>query len=124
MTAVLVLIACGSRPAPVAPGGGFDVTATEKDRSATLRVGQSIELVLHAANGMTAWSAPVSNNTAVLKPIVDTRATAVRGVTLAAFEAIAPGVVQVTASAGPNCSPGQACPMFAVLFSLRVTVTQ
>ena len=49
-------------------------------------------------------------------------ATAVRGVTLAAFQALAPGRADITATAGAACSPGQACPMYAMLYSVTVTV--
>jgi hypothetical protein len=41
---------------------------------------------------------------------------------VAAFQAVRPGVAAVSSSAGPACSPGQACPMYAVLFLARVTV--
>ena len=129
--AALVLTACGSvgagaAPSPtpaVSPGLGFDVVVTEKDRTATLQVGQTMELVLRAANGMTNWNGVRSGDTSVLAPIPNPAATATRGTTLAAFRAVAPGQAEVTAVAGANCSPGQACPMFAVLYSVDVTVT-
>jgi hypothetical protein len=44
-------------------------------------------------------------------------------VTVAAFQALAPGEVSVTAFAGPKCEAGQPCPMYAILYSLRVTIT-
>lgn len=103
---------------------GFDVTATDTDHAITMRVGQRLEVVLHAPNGMNDWTHPMSNDTSVLSPIVDPAATAARGVTLAAFEAKKPGEVQVSANASPRCSPGQACPMYLAVYSLKVTVTQ
>jgi hypothetical protein len=45
-----------------------------------------------------------------------------RGVTVAAFVARRAGTTNVTSTAGPLCSPGQACPAYAVLFSVTVTV--
>ena len=130
--ACLLCLACGAAPAGpgagasptpgVSPGVGFDVTAGEKDRAVTMRVGQKLEVALHAAGGMNPWSHPVSNNTLVLKPVVDPAATAARGVTLAAFQAVAPGQVEVTAYAGPACPSGAMCPMYVVLYSLSVTV--
>ena len=45
------------------------------------------------------------------------------GVTLASFKAVAPGQATITAVGGASCSPGQACPMYAVLYSIDVTVT-
>ncbi len=50
-------------------------------------------------------------------------AAAVRGVTLGAFQAMAPGRAVITASAGAACSPGQTCPMFAIAYAVTVTVT-
>lgn len=105
------------------PGFGFDVTATEKDHAVTMRVGQKLEVVLRAPQGMNNWTHPVSNDTSVLMPIVDPAATAAVGVTLAAFEARKAGQVELTANASPRCSPGQACPAYLAVYSLRVTVT-
>jgi hypothetical protein len=72
---------------------------------------------------MTNWSNVRSGDTSVLTPIVNPAATAVRGVTLAAFQAQARGQANITATAGAACSPGQACPMYAILYSVTVTVT-
>jgi hypothetical protein len=102
---------------------GFDVTATEKDHTAAMHVGQRLELVLHAAAGMNNWSQPRSGNEAILVPIVDPAASAAKGVTLAGFQARAPGQVDVSAFAGPLCPSGLACPMYVVAYSLTVTVS-
>jgi hypothetical protein len=122
----LLLSACGtqvgSAPTP-SPGLDFNAVVTEHDTAITIQVGQKLEVVLHAKSGMTNWSNVRSSDTSVLAPIVNPAATAARGVTLAAFQALAPGRAVITASAGALCSPGQACPMFAILFSATVTVT-
>ena len=101
----------------------FEVTVTEMDHSATMHVGQRLEVVLHANNGMNSWTHPRSNNESVLAPTVDPAATAARGVTLAAFVANSPGQANITAVGSPVCPSGQPCPMFAILFSVVVTVT-
>ena len=127
----LLALACGAVPAgpgptplPTPPSGvGFDVVATEKDTSVSMRVGQTLEVALHAAPNMNPWAHPTSSNSAVLKPIVDTAATAPLGVTLAAFQAVAPGGAKVTAYAGPVCPSGAMCPMYVVAYALDVTVT-
>jgi len=127
--ATLGLSACGAvgGAPPLASGGpstglGFDVTVTEQQRSATVLVGQKLEVVLHASPGMTTWSGVTSSDPSVLAPIVNPAATAARGVTLAAFQAIAPGTSRVTAYAGPDCSPGQACPAYEMVLAIDVTV--
>ena len=114
----------GSSPSP-SPGGGFgfDLTVTEKDHAVTMHPGQKLEVVLHAGNGMTNWSHPVSSDSSLLAPIVDPAATAVQGVTLAAFQAKRTGSVQVTATAGPKCPPNGMCPMIAIAYTLTVTIT-
>lgn len=129
----LLAVACGTTAAGSGPspsptpsqgtGVGFDVTATEQDHAVSMHVGQKLEVILHTAGGAGFWNHPQSSDTAVLQPIVDPAATAVRGVTLAAFQARSAGVVKVTAVGGPLCAPGQACPMYAVLYSLTVTIT-
>lgn len=116
----------GSGTLPVetspSPGLGFDAVVTEKDTAITIHTGQKLEVVLHARAGMTDWSNVRSSDTSVLSAIVNPAATAVRGVTLAAFQALAPGQAEITATAGALCSPGQACPMYAMLYSVTVTV--
>ena len=131
--AALVLSACGSAglgsaPSPNpnpsgGPGLGFDAQVTELDTAITIHTGQKLAVVLHARSGMTDWANVRSSDTSVLSPIVNPAATAVRGVTLAAFQALAPGQAEITATAGAACSPGQACPMYAMLYSVTVTVT-
>jgi hypothetical protein len=128
--AALLISACGSvgtgsEPSPsssTGPGLGFDAMVTEHDKAITIQVGQKLEVVLHAKPGMTNWSNVRSSDTSVLTPIVNPAATAVRGVTLAAFQAEARGQANITATAGAACSPGQACPMYAILYSVTVTV--
>jgi len=130
---VLFIVACGATGAgggsgsgsTPTPGGGigFDVTATNSDHAVTMHVGQKLEVVLRAAQGMQNWSHPVSSDQSVLAPTVDPAATAARGVTLAAFEAKKTGDVTVTSYAGASCPSGQACPMYVAVYSLSVTIT-
>ena len=132
--ALLLLTACGAAgigggtnptPSPTPSSGQrFDVTATEQDHALTMRVGQSLEVVLHKSNGLNSWSHPSSSDETLLAPIVDPAASAARGVTLAAFVARMPGTVDVTATASPVCPSGAMCPMYVALYSLKVTVTQ
>jgi hypothetical protein len=112
----------GASPSPSENPMHFDVTATEKDHAVSMHVGQKLELVLHGGGQLT-YQQVTSSNTSILEPTVDPAATAVRGVTLAAFKAMASGVARVTAVGSPVCPSGQACPMLAVLYTLTVTVT-
>lgn len=126
----MLAVACGatgsgSSPTPTPrEGTSFDVTATNTDHVATLHVGQKLEVILHAPNGMNNWTHPVSSDTSILSPVVDPAATAAIGVTLAAFEAGKAGQVEVTSNASPHCASGAACPMYLAVYSLRVSVTQ
>lgn len=130
---VLFAVACGATGAGKSPGAdpspttsagaGFDVVAGQADHDITMHVGQRLEVVLRAAQGLNNWSHPVSSDATILAPIVDPAATAARGVTLAAFQAKKAGDVTVTSYAGPACSPGDTCPMFVAVYSLKVTVT-
>jgi len=89
-----------------------------------MRVGQSLEVALHKSNNLNGWSHPSSSDETILTPVVDSAATAARGVTLAAFVASKPGIVDVTATASPVCPSGATCPMYVALYSLKVTITQ
>lgn len=129
MSAALALAACGSAgtgsgtESSPSSGLGFNLAISEKDKTATMKVGQTLEVVLHAPTGMSNWTQPKSSNEAILVPIVNPAATAARGVTLAAFKALASGEVQITSNDSPMCSPGQACPQFIAVYSVTVTVT-
>ena len=87
----------------------------------TVHVGQKVEVFLRQKSGMTRWSGISSEDTAVLTP-VPTGITAARGVTIGGFAAVSAGTTNLHSFAGPLCSPGQACPMYAILFSVTVTV--
>jgi len=132
IASALLISGCGSAgtgsnptasPSPSTGGLNFDVTVTETTKGASMRVGQKLEVVLHAASGANNWTQPRSSDESILAPIVNPAATAVRGATLAAFEARAPGHVDVTSYAAPVCPSGQACPMYVMVYSVRVTVT-
>lgn len=122
----LLLSGCGSVGAGGIPGAtpspGFDLAVNEKTTSIAMKTGQRVEVILHAPTGMSAWTNVRSSDASVLMPIVNWAATAARGVTLAAFQAMAPGHAQITAQASPNCSPNQACPMYLAVYTLEVTV--
>ena len=127
----MLAVACGAYSFPGSgasstPHGGmnFDVTATSNDHSVMMHAGQKLEVVLHAPSGMQNWAHPKSSDESVLTPVVDPAGAAAIGVTLAGFEAMKPGQVEVTSYASPKCSPGQACPMYVAVYSLKVTVTQ
>src|SRR6202521_4035696 len=131
IAAAILISGCGyvgaysQAPTPSASSNPitFDVTATETTQAASMRVGQKLEVALHAGNGMNNWTQPRSSDESVLAPTVNPAATAVRGVTLAAFLAKAPGQVNVSAYGSPTCPSGQACPMYVIVFSVKVTVT-
>ena len=115
---------CGGPPtAPVvSPTAGFDVLITDTDRAVTVRSGQRLELILHAKPGMSDWGGVNVDDYTVLRA-VPTGITAARGVTIAGYEAARPGTATIRATATPLCSPGQACPLFAMIFEVVVTVT-
>lgn len=131
LVSALALTACGSYnlgtgsgPTPSTnPGLNFDAAVSEKDHAVTLHVGQKVEVVLHASNGMNNWTQPKSSDTSILAPVPNPAATAARSVTLAAFQAVAPGQAEITSNASPVCPPGQACPMYLEVYSVKVTIT-
>ena len=58
----------------------------------------------------------------VLMPIVDTRAAAVRGVTLGSFEAVGPGTAQINSTATADCTAGTQCAALARSWTVTVSV--
>jgi hypothetical protein len=132
LTSAVALTACGSvgvgggsGPSPSTnPGLDFAVAVSEKDHAATLHVGQKLEVVLHASNGMNSWTQPKSSDVSILAPVANPAATAARGVTLAAFQAMATGQAEITSNASPACPAGQPCPMYVQVYSVKVTITE
>jgi hypothetical protein len=143
-TAVLSLVlaqACGSTGRPAAgstpsgsptpaatsgsiPGGQPAATLGDADSGRTLQLhkGQVVSIALHAASGFTEWSRLATTDGSVLMPIVDTRAAAVRGVTLGSFEAVGPGTTQITSTATADCTPDTQCTALARSWIVTVSV--
>lgn len=107
---------------PTTPTAGFDVLVTQNDAAVSVHVGQRIEVVLVQRSGMTRWGDVRADDETVLEA-VPTGISAPSGQTYAGFQALKAGEATITSYATALCSPGQACPMFAMLFSVRVTVT-
>jgi hypothetical protein len=103
--------------------GGPQVTDADENRVLQYHVGDTFEVVLHQQTGWTQWSNLSAVDRGVLQPIVDTRAAAARGVTLARFKAAAPGTTEIQASAGASCTPGMACPAIARLWRVTIQVS-
>ena len=125
--AVVLTAACGSAglgagPSPSDNPMHFDVTATEKDHAVSMHAGQKLEVVLRGGT-QTRYQQVRSSDPSILEPTVDPAATAALGVTLAAFKADRSGQATITAIGAPVCPSGAMCPMYAVLYTLTVTVT-
>lgn len=122
----------GATPTPssgvAAPSGnpltGPALAVSEADAGHTVQVhrGDLVSVTLHEAPNFAPWSVPASSDGAVLVPVVDTRAAAVRGVTLASFKASAAGSAQLTSNAGPVCPPNAPCPAVSMNWTMTVQV--
>ena len=82
VTAALLISGCGSAGTASSPSPSpssnvnFDVTVTETTKAASMRVGQKMDVVLHAGSGMNNWTQPRSSDESILVPIVNPAATA------------------------------------------------
>jgi hypothetical protein len=144
LLSLLLVLACGSsgRPAggsaanspsgaPVAsPPSGNPAQQTvatlgdaDSGRTVRLRKGDVVSVALHEPDGFSPWSRLATSDGTVVMPIVDTRATAVRGVTLGSFEGVAPGTAQLTSSTTQDCAAGAPCPALAKGWTVTVTVS-
>jgi hypothetical protein len=123
---LLFLAACGAAGPPIAvspaPSASGSLSDSDSGRTVTYHVGDTISITLHQQQGFQPWSTLDSSNHAVLSPMVNTRNTAVRGVTLGLFKAAASGSAQIMANAGVDCSPGMACPAMVRVWSVTIQV--
>jgi hypothetical protein len=120
-------------PSPSAPSGtnqtgpagnpAAALTDTDLGRTVLVHKGDRLSVALHQVTGFSPWSRPASSDGTVLQPVVDTRAAAVRGVTLGSFQAMAPGTAQLTSISAPNCPQGAACPAVARAWTVTVQVS-
>ena len=107
--------------APGPPQPAFTLMNADDGKTFHLKVGQLIYLALQANQGMDNWV--VQNpDPAILTPAVNPGAAAVRGATLRAFAAAAPGTATISATDKATCPPGQACPQFVVAWKVTVVV--
>lgn len=107
------------------PGGGVAASVGDADsgRVLQLRRGEAISVTLHQQQGFSQWSRAASSNGSVLTPIPDTRAAAVRGVTLGSFRAVNPGTAQITSSATQQCPASAQCSALAKAWLVTVQVS-
>jgi len=123
----LLLTACaggGERAAasPTPSAHTVAVSNADSGRSITLHAGDIVEVALHQESGLSPWTDLGSNDQLVMMPVVDVRATALRGVAVGRFEALGPGSAEISAVAAPQCSPGLACPAYVRSWRLQVQV--
>ena len=121
-----LVVACGSVAGHVEPtpsAAPADLTNSSDGDRYAMHVGDQVTVSLQQESGFTPWSHPVAADPQVLQPMVDTRAAAVRGATLARFRAAAPGTTTLTSTASVLCSPGQACSALARAWRVTITVT-
>lgn len=126
--ALLLLTACGA-PSPPGPPGVSQpptlkgaITEQQDGQSVSVALHQTVDVALTQQPGFGPWENVDSGDHGVLAPTVNVGATAVRGVTLRSYRAASLGTTQITATAAPLCSPGQACPQLAREFRVTVEV--
>jgi hypothetical protein len=114
-----------SIPGSIAGGQAAAAALGDADSGRTLQLhrGQVLSVALHETSGFAQWSRLATTDGSVLMPIVDTRAAAVRGVTLGSFEAVGPGTAQITSSASAECTPGTQCSSLARSWVVTVAVS-
>jgi protein involved in polysaccharide export with SLBB domain len=120
----LALAACGPAAVHTPPDEPTPtvITVAMDGQAVHVHTGDTLEVRLAQQPGFTQWSAVNTSNARVLEPVVGTRAIAVRGMTLAAYRAMASGAAELTATAGLDCSPGAACAQLVRLFRVTVIV--
>lgn len=96
---------------------------TDHDRAVSVSVGQRIEVYLMQPQHMTPWTNLVADDPTVLQRVNILDAPARGGAAVAGFVTVKTGVADITAYSTPVCSANEACPMYAMFFQVRVTVS-
>ncbi len=109
----------GAPPAdPCAPGTRtICITAAERGRTITVRVGAIFTLDLRAPR--RTFSEPSQSGAKVLELIAASRSASAAE---ASYRALAPGRAELRSVERPVCRPGRACPLFLVLWEVTVLV--
>jgi hypothetical protein len=131
VAALLMVVGCGSLSGgarvtpspPSSPAVKLALTDADAGKTFQLHTGQLVTVSLHQPPGYTAWSGLHSTDTVVLAPRVDTRRTAVQGLTLGTFRAMAAGTAQLQATTGVACPPLQVCPALARVWMVAIQVS-
>jgi hypothetical protein len=144
LTAACFLLACGSHSPRVGTGPGgtppssspsfspsspaaHEVTNADANRTVTVQPGQVVQIALKADPGFDAWTVPSSTDPSVLVAVVDPRASAAQGMTLASFRALKKGTARLNSQATPHCdvpaNSGAACSHLAIGWSTTVQVS-
>lgn len=112
--------------APIPGSPSAQITEAADQTTYTMKVGQTVDLSLHAAPGYTDWQSLSSTDQRVLAPVANPAGAVGKGVTVGTFRAVSPGTAQITSNSGIACSPvgGKpvACPQLARVFTVTVTV--
>lgn len=106
-------------PSPTSQDGGGngprDITMADNNQTVTIAVGQMIQVKL---NPDLVWEFTLSDPD-VLSPVETF--VAVPGVQQI-YSGAKPGQTTLTANGKANCKPGEACPMFIILFRVTIVV--
>ncbi len=97
------------------------MTAADQGKTFHMAVGDVLTVSLQAESGFADWQLQ-EPDPKILMPIVNTGATAARGVTLRSFRAIAAGTATIAATDRPVCNPGEACSQLIRAFQATVVV--
>lgn len=111
----------GPSPAPTATPATIAITDGDLGRTFHARPGDNLSVLLHQPAGYTPWQLS-SSDPEVLERVVDTRAAAPAGVTMAEFRAVAAGTAMIRASSAISCPGGQVCPALARGWAVTVQV--
>jgi hypothetical protein len=121
--AALLLAGCGavaSRPGSAAPSPSPAVVLTEKDGGTTVQLSTGTQARLQLSNRYR-WSDPqVSGGAVTLSPVAHAQDPGYREW---AISTKGPGNATIRAAGSPVCSPGTACPMLVLAFSIKLVIT-
>ncbi|HEX4211762.1 MAG TPA: hypothetical protein VIA06_00370 [Candidatus Dormibacteraeota bacterium] len=119
----LLLLGCGGPAGNTAHRPDVVITQQKQFHTVTVHIGALVKVSLPTLSGFNPWTAPVSSDTAILKPVdASQQPRSTKQLTVVDYRALKAGTVRLESGASVHCGRFEMCPdlIRAWIVSVRV----